>query len=162
LSRRGGCLDVSKRAFLTEALEGLEDGPVAGAPAEIPVEMLLDLGLRWGRSSSAGEEGVGIHNPSGGAEPTLGAVGFGEALLYRVGVFGGANAFNCDDSLAMDGVEVSEAGVHSHGLPPFSCLACWTRDGDGAGAAATLSATYLCPCQTCVRQRTTSDASVNV
>src|SRR5262245_2184756 len=81
------------------ALHGADDAVVRGAAAEVPVQRLLDLGLRWSRVPV--EQGLGRHDHAVAAEAALAGLLGDERALEGLELLDRPQALDCRD-LALD------------------------------------------------------------
>jgi len=130
-------------AALGKGTKRCEDGPVAGTPAQVAIEVLLDLLGRWGAVLL--EKGVHVHHPARRAVAALGAVALRDRGLHLVeAVALTSHAFGGHNVAAIDGAEPAQATVDWYQLDPPR-LEVLARHGNGADAAAAFAAALVCP-----------------
>src|SRR6266481_3060283 len=122
-----------RRERLGGRLDGLDDGVVAGAAAEVPGQHLADLLAR--RRGLLAEERAGAHDDPGGAVAALKPVLGPEGLLHRMQAIGGGDTLDGGDAPAVglggqheagtDGLTVEQDGA----CPADPVLAAQVRDG---------------------------------
>lgn len=114
-----------------DSVEGVPDGPVAGAAAEVAAELVVFAALVGEVVAVAAfEEG---HNEARGAEATLRAHVFDESMLCGVEAVAVGEALDRDELPAVQRGQEDEAGVDSTpgGLPCSVSV----EECDGSGAA---------------------------
>lgn len=102
-----------------ERFDGLEDGRVAGAAAQVPVKGALKLDIldrQLALVRGIPQHRIDAHDDSWRAEAALRAVELPHALLEWVRVVGVADSFDGDDMLAFEDEERGEAGVNGEVL----------------------------------------------
>ena len=122
--------------------QGVEDGAVAGAAAQVAGE-----GVGDGRAVGAGGvvlvEGEQAHREAGRAEAALGAVAVRQGPLDRVQAVGageGGEVFDGEQRLAVEGGQQAEAGIDG---PQLQRAADGLADHHAAGAAVAFGAAFL-------------------
>ena len=124
-------------------LAGIEDGPVAGAAAEVAGQVVRQL-LAVGSGAGLGVTlvaGGQRHHEAGGAEAALRAVAVHQGLLHRAELLGAAQVFHRQQRPAVQRGQELGAGVHVAQLQ-FAVGVEFALD-HRAGATVALGAAFL-------------------
>mmetsp|Transcript_14058 Transcript_14058/g.37986 ORF Transcript_14058/g.37986 Transcript_14058/m.37986 type:complete len:343 (-) Transcript_14058:241-1269(-) len=111
LCRCNGLLCVCLWVRLCKCLEGIQDGAIPGAAAEVTPQRIFNVLLSRGLVRGA-QQGVHGHDKTWGAKSALGAVGVGQLGLHRVHPGPHVtDAFHCHHVHALHSVQGAQACV---------------------------------------------------
>src|SRR5690606_29225912 len=117
-----------------EAMGCIQNWPVSGTAAEVPVERLLHVMFVWRRIVP--QQGVEAHDDAGCAESALATITNRHPLLDRMGFVGAADTLDGDDMLPVDAGQGCQTSIYA-GM--VDLLGGWVilAHNDGASAAST-------------------------